>query len=559
VAPERMRSGRRQGHPLGACPSMNLLVLYLRELRDNADLNVAELRHRLAEAMRNEPVRPPAEQTLHRLLRGTNLHAKPRLAEAVADVCVQATRGDRPAARKRVRELYALARGEMDGSRTEPGQEPEDQHRITEIQHLRTELQKKHQENLHLTAEVEVARRLLSSLAPGGGGGPVIRDDVFGEMLERIQYIAASSDEALAEAQAARAETAQLRDWVTASPWDWSPNTPTPDGVDEPDATDDRVAPSAPDGTRPDVGGDTGALFEIETPNPDDVELEKLVQELTRRDPTGSRMAAVIESAGDYLLDGGRTGRYEWAQLERAEKVLFGSTVRRLTQQAFDLTEGGGHLDFSLDRIHFDLKWTLLRSGMWLFGPELMGELCVVAEADDRTGKYSYGVIRIRPEYLRHSSNRDLKSALTREGREAVRWIRLDGNLRTGILQQLTEADRHTILGQNSGTQRLAELFRRAQGRRLTRSDLATVCRTPDPMRRLRDALPRLRREGILVVAGHLGDRAALTGLGALEPAPGEWVGLRLMPANGDPGPVIDLDGTSWRKARPEDPETPLP
>ncbi|MFJ2579849.1 NaeI family type II restriction endonuclease [Kitasatospora aureofaciens] len=552
VTPERIRSGRRQGDPLGACPAMNLLVLHLRDLRDSAGLNVAELRRRLVEAMRDEPADPPAEQTLHRLLRGTNLHAKPRLAEAVADVCVHATRGDRQAARKRVREFYALAREEMDGSRGGTGREPEGDHQITEIQRLRTELQKKHQENLQLAAEVAVTRRLLSSLAPGGGGGAVIGDDLLGEMLERIQYIAASSDEALAEAQAARAETARLRDWVTASPWDWSPNTPAPDGADGPDITDDRVDPPAPAG-----GGDTEALFEIETPNPVDPELEQLVRELTRLDPTGARMAGVIESAGDYLLDGGRTGRYEWTQLEKAEKVLFGSTVRRLMQREFGLTGGAGHLDFTLDGIGFDLKWTL--GGMWLFGPELMGELCVVAEADDRTGKYSYGVVRVRPEYLRHSSNRDLKSALTREGREAIRWIRMDGILRTGVLQQLTVEDREAVLRHDTGARRLTELFRRAQGMRLTRSDLATVCRSPEPMRRLREMLPRLRREGILVAAGHLGDRSVLTGLGAPEPAPGEWVGLRLVPADGEPGPVIDLDGTPWRKARPGDPEAPLP
>ncbi|MGW7581966.1 NaeI family type II restriction endonuclease [Kitasatospora sp. NPDC054768] len=541
---------------------MNLLVLHLRDLRDSAGLNVAELRRRLVEAMRDEPADPPAEQTLHRLLRGTNLHATPRLAEAVADVCVRATRGDRQAAQERVREFYTLAREQMDGSRIGAGQEPEEDRRSTEIQRLRKELQKKHQENLQLAAEVAVTRQLLSSLAPGGSGGAVIGDDMLGEMLERIQYIAASSDEALAEAQAARAETARLRDWLTASPWDRSADASTPDGADEADradVTDDRVDSQSPAGPRSDGGGDTQSLFEIEIPDSADPELEHLVRELTRLDPAGSRIAGVIESAGDYLLDGGRTGRYEWRQLEKAEKVLFGSTVRRLMQREFGLTDDTGHLDFTLDGIGFDLKWTLLRSGMWLFGPELVGSLCVVAEADDRTGKYSYGVIRLQPEHLRESYNRDRRSPLTRQGRDAIRWIRLNGDFRTGVLQQLTEEDREAVLGQDTGPRRLIELFRRAQGRRLTRSDLATVCRAPDPMRRLRETLPRLRREGILVTAGHFGDRSVLTGLGIPEPRPGEWVSMRLAPAEGGPGPVIDIDGTPWRRARPEDTETPLP
>ncbi|WP_031063398.1 NaeI family type II restriction endonuclease [Streptomyces sp. NRRL WC-3742] len=532
MASERIRSGRRQAPPLGACPSMDLLVHHLRDLRDSAGLNVAELRVRLVEAMRDEPADPPAEQTLHRLLRGTNLHAKPRLAEAVADVCVHATRGDRQAARERVREFYALAREEMAGSRGGTDPEPKGDQANAEIKRLRTELQKKQQENLHLAAEVAATRRLLAALAPGGDGGAVTGDDVLGEILERIQYISASSDEALAEAQAARAETAWLRDWVTASAWDQEPETSAPDEAD-------------------------GAEPAFETPNAEDPELEELVRELTRRDPTGARMAGVIESAGEYLLDGGRTGRYELAQLSAAEKLVFSSTVERLMQGEFGLTEGTAHLDLALNGIEFDLRWTL--GGTWAFWPELVGELCVVAQANERTGKYSYGVVRVRPEYLRQSVNRGGRSALTRQGREAIRWIRLDGNLRTGVLRQLSEDDREAVLGQRTGAQRLTELFRRAQGKRLTRGDLATVCRTPDPLRRLREALPVLRREGILVAAGHLGDRSVLTALGAPEPAAGEWVGLRLVPADGEPGPVIDLDGTPWRKARPEDPETPLP
>ncbi|MGW4812507.1 NaeI family type II restriction endonuclease [Kitasatospora cineracea] len=535
---------------------MDLLVLYLRDLRNDAGLTVAALRRLLVEAMRDEPADPPAEQTLHRLLSGTNLHMKPRLAEAVADVCVRAVRGDRQAARQRVGEFYVRARKEKPKSQGGPDRKPKDDHGAIEIQRLRIELQRKHQENLQLAAEVTAAKRLLSSFVPGGTGGAVIGDDLFGEMLERIQHIAASSEDALAEAQAARAETARLREWMISYPWDWSS---TPGEVDGAIGVVERAELSAPLEAPSDDSSSTEAPPEKKPSSSADPELDQLARALIRMDPTGARMAGVIENASGYLLDGGRTGRYEWKQLSRTEKVLFGSTVQRLMQGEFGLTDGAGRLDFTLEGIDFDLKWTLLPNGRWLFGPEHVGELCVVAEANDRTGKYSYGVVRVRPEYLKPMSNRDLKSWLTREGREAIRWIREDGNLHTGVLQHLTEEERKAILGQDRSVRRLTELFRRVQGRRLTRSDLATVCRAPDPMRRLRDALPQLSREGILVVAGHLGNCSVLTALGTPEPAPGEWVGLRLAPADGEPGPVIDLDGTSWRKARPEDPEIPLP
>ena len=526
---------------------MNELVLYLRGLRDSAGLSVADLRDRLSEAMAEQPEKPPAEATLHRYLRGENLHAKPRLVHNIVDICTGETRANRDAAREHVQKLHDLAQEQLYGGRrsvpsVHPGSAPSDNSDSrAEIGRLSAALQEKERENLRLAAELAAAQQLLSSAAAPHKDPYPTEGLTMKDLLGHLQSLAIDTEQALAEAQAARTETARLRDQLVSGGWGTEPPP-----VQEPVASGEEDRDFSP--TKSD-----------DYASQDDPEIERLVGQLRQRDPSGTLMAAVVEEAANYVLDGDRTGRYQWSQLSGREKaLLFTEIVPRLMHRQFVLDDTTGPYDFTLDGINFDLRCSTTRN-RWTFPPELEGALVVVIHADDASGRFGYGVVRVTSEHLNAARNRDGKRTLSQAGREAIRWVHEDHAFTTSVLPRLEDTDLNVILGQNTGQARVKELLQRAQGTLVSWNDIATVCRTPDPRRRLREALPQLRDNGILVCAGNLQDRS-LKDLGAPVPGPGQWVSMRLFPAAADdPGPAIDLDGTLWRKARPEDPLVALP
>jgi hypothetical protein len=107
------------------------------------------------------------------------------------------------------------------------------------------------------------------------------------------------------------------------------------------------------------------------------------------------------------------------------------------------------------------------------------------------------------------SGNRDGKRSISASGKAAIRWIVEAGDLPINFLATLSDEVRQRILSHSSGQERVDELFRLVQGRIIPRVTIETVARQKDPMKRMRDARMRLRREGILVL-GHQGDEPAI-------------------------------------------------
>jgi hypothetical protein len=304
-----------------------------------------------------------------------------------------------------------------------------------------------------------------------------------------------------------------------------------------------RAGASAPD-MEPDTGADT--------------ELSRVAGELLATDPDGTRIGAAVRTALDLLLDGQHTGRYRWDQLCKTEKTHAGTLVEMRIQRGLSLADGAA-LDYSIAGADVDCKFSHTM-GRWMIPPEASGELVLLVQASDDEGTWSAGLLRIRPGTLREASNRDLKKTLSERGRAGIVWLFSRCELQENVLVRMAQRDVAEILAPRSGQQRVNELFRRAQGRRVTRTVVATVAKQDDYMKRVRaggGARDQLRPEGTVIFGDYAGDQALAGALGLPRPGPGEFVSARVTsrgPQVGGAERTIRLGGVDWMLAEAGDP-----
>lgn len=297
---------------------------------------------------------------------------------------------------------------------------------------------------------------------------------------------------------------------------------------------------------------------------PSDEAIDVIERELLATPRFAERVGQVLRKSYDQIYDGRHTGRYRWDQLAKVEKTHFGSLVEINLQREFGL-EAGVSLDFRIAGHDVDCKWSQSWGG-WMFPPEAVGHVCLLMHADDAAATFSVGLIRCRPEHLRTGANRDAKVGLTTASRTLIRHVVQNEPFPPNVLLRLPQTDVDAILvgmaGRRRGQARLNELFRRADGVRITRGVVATVAQQDDYMKRVRangGSRDQLRPEGILILGDYASHQSIARDLECDVPGPGETVSVRVAPASG-PGPQrAYVDGAWWRRARPGDPVVSAP
>ena len=272
----------------------------------------------------------------------------------------------------------------------------------------------------------------------------------------------------------------------------------------------------------------------MEIPADEDPEQDRVLRHLLALDPGGQRIASALRRTIDLLLDGRHTGRYRWDQLHKTEKTHAGTLVEIGLQREFGFADGAV-LDYSIAGAEVDCKFSQ-RVGGWMIPPEAFGMLLLLVSASDEQGRWCAGLVRARSQHLRTAPNRDLKRGLNEAGTGAIRWLHLRAPLAENALLRLPTRTVAGILALPSGQQRVNELFRRAQGRRITRAVIATVAQQDDYMKRVRaggGARDQLRGEGIVILGGYGSHRETAAALGLPAPGPGEFVSARLVRRRG--------------------------
>jgi hypothetical protein len=308
----------------------------------------------------------------------------------------------------------------------------------------------------------------------------------------------------------------------------------------------------------PQLFNEEAHVFDLRAP---DQELERVADCLLRLDPDGGRVAKVIRETYDQLLDGQRTGRWDYSELRKTEKTHMGTLVEINLHREFEF-EDGRLMDYRVDDVEVDCKFSRSPRG-WQIPLEATGHLCLLLWADDELGAFSGGLIRISENVLRSGGNRDRKRTLNSTGVRRVRRLWVARPLPENLLLHLDAPTREAILssrGRRGGQRRINELFRRVQGRLVSRATILTVAQQDDPPKRVRDARSKLRPEGI-VVLGHQGDHPRIArSLDLPLPSKGQWVSARLISCEpGRNAPSVSIGGADYRLALPEDSPGPAP
>lgn len=295
-----------------------------------------------------------------------------------------------------------------------------------------------------------------------------------------------------------------------------------------------------------------------------DPELWCVADELRRLDPAGSIFADALRDAIDQLLDGERTGRWDWYTLRKTEKTHMGTIVEIRLHNAFDFDDGHA-MDYRIAGIDVDCKFSQSIGG-WELPPEAMGHLCLVVSASDDAASWWAGLIRVTDDVV-GSPNRDGKRKLIAVGESRILWLFDDHRLPPNLLLQMGEADRERVFTAqtgnrpSSGQARLKELFRTVQGEIVRRAVVCTVAMQDDSMKRARDCRleKHLGKEGFLILGHQEQDPEVAEALGLPRPEKGQFVSVRVHPADPGDAPVAEIEGVPWRVARADDPAVLAP
>lgn len=288
-----------------------------------------------------------------------------------------------------------------------------------------------------------------------------------------------------------------------------------------------------------------------------DAELQAVHAELTRMDSSGERFAAVLRNTIDQLLNGEVTGRFAWESLYKTERTHAGTLVEINLQREFKFADGSA-MDYRIADIEVDCKYSQSFGG-WMIPPEARGHLCLLVWANDQESRWSAGLFRVKEEWLNQGSNRDAKITIKAVHRDKIYWLWRDAKLPENVLLHMDPSDRAAVFAPQSGQQRLNELFRRAQKRRISRNVVRTVAQQKDYMKRVRGnggSRSALKREGIIIIGDYDSHRAVAKKLGLPEPGEGEFLSVRVTRAGArhETSPQVELDGHNWAVADESDP-----
>ncbi len=295
---------------------------------------------------------------------------------------------------------------------------------------------------------------------------------------------------------------------------------------------------------------------------------DELTAQAGGRELLGQLVGHAIRNSFDQVYDGQRTGRFHLSQLSKTEKTNTGSLVEIWLARLLRLADGRA-LDFCIAGHDVDCKFSF-RDGGWMLPPEVLGSIAILVTADDYSGQWSLGLLRITEDRTRNSRNRDAKTSLSASGRSDITWLFRHAKLPSNVLLALPPADTIAIMRKEvggrttSGQQRLDELFTRCLGQRISRTVIATVAQQDDFMKRVRSnggSRSRLAPSGYLLLGHYARHQRVAKELDLPIPVAGEIVSIRVARYVPKDASAVrtEIDGQSWRLWRAGDPVIPAP
>lgn len=254
--------------------------------------------------------------------------------------------------------------------------------------------------------------------------------------------------------------------------------------------------------------------------------------------------ARIIRRSIDEVLDGPRTGRYVFTQLEKVERTYIGQKVEIILRDALELGRGTT-LDLLVAGHDVDAKWSQGRS--WMIPGEYMDParnplppVCLML-GTDRAGGSLFDVIVARPLNAT-GKNQDGKASLSTRGLGtqeswSAQWLVRDGTLPPNFLSTLDAEAVTRIMTTKKGRARVHQLLEETIGQVVPREAIETIAQQKDAMRCIRQDSAQNMSFKVLSGDRKAGrEAAALLGYGTL--GRGELLPVRLADLTALPAPV---------------------
>jgi hypothetical protein len=223
-----------------------------------------------------------------------------------------------------------------------------------------------------------------------------------------------------------------------------------------------------------------------------------------------------IRQAIDEVIDGRRTGRYRYQELERQEKAYIGTRIEIVVRTELDL-DPEGKLDTLIEGHAVDFKWSA--KGSWMIPTEAVGELCLLLRGDEVKKTFSVGLVRCEEQLLNKGANKDSKRTISKAGKRKIRWLVEEGRLPISFLTTLDPEIEAAVFARPPGQARVREFFERVTGQPVPREVICTLAMQEDPMRRIRQDSGAPSMGGVVVFGGRYKKRreaAEILGYGPL-------------------------------------------
>jgi hypothetical protein len=266
----------------------------------------------------------------------------------------------------------------------------------------------------------------------------------------------------------------------------------------------------------------------------DDGELQSVAAWLAGH-PVAELYTDAIRNSIDYVLDGGRTGRFDLMspEVHPGERASVGAKLEYEILRSFKLPKSKP-LDTSIAGVPVDIKATV--GANWAIPTEAHCQLCICTQMQLKNNRHRSWLIRAHRSWLyRGKGNQDKKRGLAVHAWEnwslpLYNWTELPIN----PLRYLTEEQATEVLSKKPGqVERMLKMFHYLEGHIIPRNVFLTVgAGKQDPMRRARQLKERAALQGLTVLCGTWVDSREQAAARGITLKTGEWIALREVSAD---------------------------
>ncbi|MFF2726409.1 NaeI family type II restriction endonuclease [Streptomyces sp. NPDC058008] len=261
----------------------------------------------------------------------------------------------------------------------------------------------------------------------------------------------------------------------------------------------------------------------------DDAELQAVLSWLNSH-PTAHLYTEAIRNSIDYVLDGGRTGRFDLKSpdVHPGERASVGAKLEYEVLRVFSLPKTKP-LDTLIAGAPVDIKATI--GNNWSIPTEAHCQLCICTQIQLKKNRHRSWLVRTHRSWLyRGAGNKDGKRGLAVDARNNWSVPLYDwADLPVNPLRHLNDEEAAQVLAEKPGqVKRLLMMFRFLEGHIIPRNVILTVgAGRDDPMRRARQARDEAVKEGLTILCGDWVDSRSEAAARGIALGAGEWIALR--------------------------------